>query len=334
MSFISSIRQTETGLQKENSMKRDSMQDIDKRTCDNISHALRLGQKNVLPLFKERPSNCHKGNFGYVTLIGGSINYSGAAKLANMSLCALRSGCGVSRLACPKSLAKSVLPYLLESTFYPLSEKEGYQAYDPNELDEIIKNSKAIAIGMGWGKGEDNEKILGYLIEHSDIPLVIDADGLNTLAKCGVSLLNKAQSKVILTPHTGEAARLSSSDSKIISDPAGFCERFAREHNVIFLLKGPSTIVTDGKDTYIVDRGCPGMASAGSGDVLTGAILGMLGYNEPTALTVASAAYLCGVAGEIAQQKHTDISMIASDTVSALPEAIIKIRNQTVEDKF
>ena len=109
-------------------------------------------------------------------------------------------------------------------------------------------------------------------------------------------------------------------------DEINIAKDFARKYNVILLLKGPTTVVTNGQEVYLVKRGCPGMATAGSGDVLSGILVGMLGYNEPDILTVAAGAYLNGMAGEIAQEKYTDISMVASDTAKCLPEAVKKIR--------
>lgn len=101
-------------------------------------------------------------------------------------------------------------------------------------------------------------------------------------------------------------------------------KEFAKEHNVILLLKGPTTVITDGTMAYLVKRGCPGMATAGSGDVLSGILVGLLGYNNADILTISAGAYLNGLAGEIAEEKFTDISMIASDTINSLPEAIKK----------
>lgn len=299
---------------------------------EGARHALHLESRDLSALFAKRQHFCNKGDFGYVTVMGGCVNYSGAVKLANLSLSALRSGCGVARLASPRSLAHSVTPYLLESTFYPLSDSEGYQKFNKDELDFIIKSSDAMALGMGWGKGPDNAKILTYILQNAELPLLIDADGLNTLAECPPDLLDDTKSKVILTPHPGEAARLCKiSTAEVLADPVSIAESFARAHKVTLLLKGSATVIADPESTYIVDSGCAGMASAGSGDVLSGVILGLMGYNEPCALTAAAGAYLCGLAGSLAEGETGDIGAVASDTVKMIPQAILKIRDSSKE---
>ena len=180
-----------------------------------------------------------------------------------------------------------------------------------------------------WGgeKYDDNEKILDYILETKNIPVVIDADGLNTLAIMDKSILNKTKCKVILTPHLKEFERISGYDfQEIKRHPQELAIKFAKEYNVILLLKGHVTTVTDGKITYLIKRGCSGMATAGSGDVLSGILVGILGYNEANVLNIAAGAYLAGLAGELAQEELNDISMKASDTISKIPEAINEIR--------
>ena len=146
-----------------------------------------------------------------------------------------------------------------------------------------------------------------------------------------MDILKSTKCKVILTPHLKEFERLSKIKVEDIKkDEITIAKDFAKKYDVILLLKGPTTVVTDGEKVYLVKRGCPGMATAGSGDVLSGILVGLLGYNEPDILTVATGAYLNGIAGEIAQEKYTDISMIASDTVKCLPEAIKKIREDSI----
>ena len=274
---------------------------------------------SVLP---QRKRNCHKGDFGYVTVMGGSPCYSGAVKLANLSLSALKSGCGVSRLACAESLTHSVSPYLLESTLFPVPDEKGDMIFCPEVLDKIIASSKAIALGMGWGQGSDNGKILSFFLEEYSGTLIIDADGINTLSALDRELIRKAKCSVILTPHPKEFSRLcGKSVEQILSDPVGHAKEYAAETGSILLLKGCATVVTDGKETVICTKGCAGMASAGSGDLLSGVLAGIHGYNAPRVDSVACASYLCGLAGEMAQEKSGDIGMTASDTLAKIPEA-------------
>ena len=275
-------------------------------------------------LFPKRKQNSHKGSYGYVGILGGCAEYAGAAKLANLSCAALRSGCGVVTLAVPKGLENSVSPYLLESTLLPLSDDgNGHARLVPNELDRFLQGKRAIAVGMGWGRSPENRRILAYLLEHAEIPMVIDADGLNTLAEMERSWIRRAAGRLILTPHPKELERLSGlTVQQILEDPVTAAEGYAGENGVILLLKGPCTVVTDGSKTYLVDRGCAGMATAGSGDVLSGVLAGLLGASEPTAKTVACGAYLTGLAGELAERDVNAVSMLASDTVAHLPMAV------------
>ena len=286
-----------------------------------------LKKKDIKNIFPKRDENSNKGDFGYVGIMGGSIEYSGAVKLANLSLASLTSGAGVARVIVPKTIADGILPYLLEQTLATIPDIDGHMIFDKEKIDKSLEKLKALAIGMGWGEGKDNKKILTYILENYEIPVIIDADGLNTLAKMDKEILNKTKCKVILTPHLKEFQRISGYDlEEIKKRPEELAVEFTKKYNVILLLKGHKTIVTNGKEGYIVEKGCPGMATAGSGDVLSGILVGILGYNRPCVLSVAAGAYLAGLAGEIAENKLNDISMKASDTIANIPEAINEIR--------
>ncbi len=271
-----------------------------------------------------RRQSSHKGSYGYVSVMGGSPEYAGAVKLANLSASALRVGCGVAQLAVPEAIAGAVAPYLLESTLLTIpSDEEGHMKYCPEFLDALLSHRRAIAVGMGWGQGREHAKILWHLLKKGSIPLVIDADGINTLAQMERSLLSETACRVILTPHPMEFSRLSGdSVEEILADPVGKAMAFAKQYGVCLLLKGTTTVVSNGEVSYLVNRGCAGMATAGSGDVLSGVLAGLLGYAAPSALTVACGAYLAGLAGELAEAESNPISMVASNTVAKLPEAV------------
>ena len=293
-----------------------------------------LEHRDIADLFVPRLHNSHKGTYGYVTLIGGCLKYSGAVKLANLSCAAMRAGAGVCRLAVPAEIATSVAPYLLESTLEPIPSENGSMQYDPANLDRLLSASAAIGVGMGWGSGAHHGSILTHLITHSEKPLLIDADGLNTLSALGPDWLRQARCPIVLTPHVREFSRISGlSDGEILTDPIGSAVTFAKRYGVILLLKGATTVVTDGENTYLVERGCPGMATAGSGDVLSGVLTALLGYLPVNALTVAAGAYITGLAGELAEAEMTAVSMCASDTVNHLPMAIKEILNAKEELK-
>ena len=292
-----------------------------KTACEDI---FLLEECDVANLFEERKNYSHKGNYGYVAIMGGSIEYAGAAKLANMSAAALRAGCGVVTLVVPESIIQSVAPYLLESTLLPIpADARGKMTFDPQMLEGILARYASVAIGMGWGSSESYKEILAYLLKHAHQPIIIDADGLNMLSQMDLALLKDAKAPIILTPHLMEFARLSGlSISKIESDPIIYAREFAKKYGVILLLKGCTTVVTDGKTVYLSNRGSAGMATAGSGDVLAGVLAGICGYCEANAFTAATGAYLAGIAGELAQAKQGSVSMIASDTVCELANAI------------
>ncbi len=273
-----------------------------------------------------RPHNSHKGTYGYVTILGGCASYGGAVKLANLGHCALRSGCGVVRLAVGESLLPAVTPHVLESTVFGIPDKDGFMCFSPAKLDEAMVSTAAMAVGMGWGKGEDNGKILSYILENYDKRLLIDADGLNTLAALDKSLLHKTKAQIVLTPHPKEFERISGIPmGAVFADPVNCAERFAAEHSVCLLLKGTSTVVTDGEDTWLIPRGCPGMGTAGSGDVLSGILTGLLGYSPVNPETVSCGAYIAGLSGELAQADINPISMLSSDTANHIPMAVTEM---------
>ncbi|MBR1891287.1 MAG: NAD(P)H-hydrate dehydratase [Clostridia bacterium] len=272
-----------------------------------------------------RPSS-YKNQYGVVGVFGGSKRYSGAVKLAAMAQAAVYSGCGISRLICPDNLSSSVTPYILESTLYPVASDGESAVFDQKSLSGAIKGLNALSVGMGLGDGQDIGSIVKYLLSFEDLKLCIDADGLNALSKDMTVLSEKKTRSVVLTPHLGEFSRLTKLDkNSIVSDPIAVCKRFATQYGVTLLLKGGSTIVTDGETAYIVKRGTPGMATAGSGDVLSGVIAGLLGYNGVSPLTVSCAAFVCGVSAEIGSENIADIAYSAGDTVANLKAAVTKV---------
>ncbi len=283
----------------------------------------------ILP---RRAQASHKGTYGYVAVMGGCTRYGGAVKLANLAAASLRSGCGVVKLLCAESLTAAVSPYLLESTLAPLPDVEGDLRFAPDALADALRGTTALAVGMGWGNGPDNEKILTWLLENYEHRLILDADGLNCLGRLEsdkrTTLLRERLSRFgtrpILTPHPKEFERISGVPmSECARAPVTHAMAYAKENGVILLLKGTTTIVTDGDICHLIPRGCAGMATAGSGDVLSGVLAGIHGYNAPSAASVSCGAYVTGLAGELAQAEVGEIGMIASDTVRCLPQAVL-----------
>lgn len=276
----------------------------------------------------KRENYCHKGTFGYITLLGGCTNYSGALKLAENASASLRSGCGVCRVALARSTVSLIAPRLLDATLTTINDESGNMIFDKDGIDRAMYGISALGVGMGWGNGPHCGEILSYILETCETPLLIDADGLNALSRIGIDVLKGAHCPIILTPHPKEFERLSGiSVTDTLSDPVGVAKSFAGKfNNVTLLLKGSSTVVTDGKECYIIERGCAGMAVGGSGDVLSGIITSLLGYSRASiAKTVACGAWIAGRAGEIAEATTNPVSMIASDTVGSIPSAVGEI---------
>ena len=281
-----------------------------------------LEESDVAGFLGERPNFSNKGTYGYTALIGGSKRYSGAVRLAGMANAAMRAGAGVVKVALPGALYHDLLPLILESTVFPLSDANGEAVYNETELKELTANVKTAAFGMGIGVSEETSKMLMYLLKNYKGRLIIDADGLTLLSRMDRIVLKGAACEVVLTPHLKEFERLTGKRiDEILVSPIDTARAYASETNTVVLLKGPSTIITDGRVTYITDAGCTGMATAGSGDVLSG-ILSAVCANGELVLSVAAGAYINGKAGELAQEKYGAVSMVASDTVGCIPEVI------------
>ncbi|MCR5301895.1 MAG: NAD(P)H-hydrate dehydratase [Lachnospiraceae bacterium] len=314
-----------------------------------------IEEPDVREILGTRANHSNKGTYGYTALIGGCTRYSGAIRLAYLANAAMRSGAGVVKVALPSALVRDVAPHILESTMFPLSymiksyptgsyspltdkRTETYGAdecedlevaYVKEQIDELISNVRTVAFGMGIGTGEGAQKILIHLLTKYSGTLIIDADGLSILAKLDRSMVRNSTCNTILTPHLKEFSRLTKLEiSEINNDPIGHAKDYAKDTNCVVLLKGPSTIVTDGTDVLLTDRGCPGMATAGSGDVLSGVMSAVCGAKSVAEeknnkilmiRSVAATAFINGAAGELAEKKYGSISMIASDTISMLP---------------
>lgn len=286
---------------------------------------------DIARLFVRDKNDSNKGDYGYVALIGGSAEYSGAAKLANLSLSAisaLRSGAGVAKLAVPGCIANAVMPYLLESTLFRLDDADGSYCFSRNTTERLLSHTRAAAVGMGMGRSVEVKRLLQYLLCEYSGRLIVDADGLNVLSELSLTGFRNASCRLILTPHLKEFERLSGkSIDEVRANPVSAAKEYARASGAIVLLKGPTTVVTDGETVYLVDRGCPGMATAGSGDVLSGILAGICGFvpDDELLLGVAAGAYLNGLAGELAEAEIPAVSMLSGDTAAHIPAAVKRI---------
>ncbi len=286
-----------------------------------------IEESDLKSFFKPRLNDSNKGSYGYVGIMGGSNNYPGAIRLANMGQIALYSGSGVSRVIVPDCIYDLIFNNILESTAYKYPSLNGKMVFNESELINSTNKLKALGIGVGWDSSEEYIKILQWILLNLDIKLVIDADGINTLAKMDLSILNKTKCDVVLTPHLKEFSRLTGySIIDIKNNLIEYSKEFVNKYHVTLLLKGASAIIVNKNELYISSSGCSGMATAGSGDVLTGILTGMLGYSkENITYTTALASYLNGYAGEKAMDKYGDYGMVASDTARMISLCIKEI---------
>lgn len=273
-----------------------------------------LDHQQVLTILPDRKADAHKGNFGRILLLCGSRGYTGAAALAAMG--ALRSGAGLVYLGVPESIYAIEAVKLNEAIVFPLPDKDGKLSIDalPHIL-KMLSDMDAVLFGPGWGKCEANFLIAKQILENYEKPVVADADGINILAG-HMDIVRERKAPTILTPHPGEFSRMGGNNTIDRQDAA---ENFARKNGCILLLKGNNTVITDGSNTYINPSGNPGMAVGGSGDVLAGMIVSLIGQGIDPLEAAACGAWLHGAAGDICAQEIGQYGMLPTDMVEALP---------------
>lgn len=280
-----------------------------------------------------RKQNSYKNNFGHVLVIAGSYKMPGAAVLCANS--AITSGAGLVTIAFPKSaypvIAKNIKPEIM---LLPLEESSGtFSKSAQNKILNFIEKRKisSVAIGCGMGKSTSVKNLILSIIKKFDIYVTIDADGLNSLENkqknSVIKEFKNAKAKIIVTPHPKEFERISAIKYKEDNNyRKQITKTFAKNNDIICLLKGHKTVVSDGKKTYVNNTGNAGMATAGSGDVLTGIISAFVCIeNKDLLLKVATAVYVHGLAGDFAAKDKTQVSMTASDIIGNIFKAIKKI---------
>lgn len=272
---------------------------------------------------RRREPDGHKGTYGHVLLAAGSLPMSGAGLLAAKA--ALRAGCGLATWALPASLLPHMLGAVPELMLAPV-EGGGTGAWDSAAADEVLRLLAArdvLAVGPGLGRFPGEAAFLRALWEGAPRPLVVDADALGILAAAGgLTAWKRRDAATILTPHPGEMARLAGlTTAEVQRDRIGLARRFATEHGVTLVLKGARSVIAarDGR-VYVNLTGHPGMATGGSGDVLTGIIAAMLAQGLDAVQAAAFGVYLHGLAGEqaAAARKGNPASLLAGDIIEAL----------------
>ena len=283
--------------------------------------------KDITSLFPKRPDHSHKGDYGHVLVIAGSQGKGGAAGLT--ALGALRGGCGLVTLALPESCQKAVEFNPLEVMTVALPETtDGTLSLRAKDLLlEQLQGKSAVAVGPGISTDPETVQLLIEFLPSVKIPLVIDADAVNGLARSG-NLKSLKLHDAILTPHPKEMSRISGlSVTEIQANRIESASRFAKENSLTLVLKGARTLIAfpDGS-LNINPTGNPGMATAGSGDVLTGIIAGLIAQGLDPRSAVIAGVYLHGLAGDIyADEKGSEISLVAGDLLNNLPESLKRV---------
>lgn len=269
---------------------------------------------NLLP---NRDPWGHKGTFGKILLLCGSLGFTGAAYLAAMG--ALRSGAGLTFLGVPESIYAIEAVKLNEPVVFPLPDRDGKLSRDAiPEILNRLPNMDAVLIGCGLGQSSDTFEVVKAVLENAACPVVLDADGINAIAQ-HKDIVRGRVYPTILTPHDGEFARLA---GKVGQNRMASAMTLAKDLGCIILLKGHRTCITDGESCYENHTGNPGMAVGGSGDVLAGILVSLLGQGMAPLEAAAVGAWLHGAAGDICAAEIGQYGMLPTDMINALPRLL------------
>lgn len=274
--------------------------------------------KDFMP---KRIENSHKGTYGKASIIAGSRGMSGAAILT--ALAALKSGIGGVELYIPESIDLIISTKVAEIITHPLKETQKGMM-NIGSIGQIIKGiqkGNVVAIGPGCGNSNEIFELIKQILEQIDLPLIIDADGLNALSK-EVEILKKRQSKVILTPHIGEMARLiDRPKEEVIKNQVEVAKEFAKEYDIILVLKSARTIIAlPNGDIYINTKGNSGMSTAGTGDILTGIITALVAQGIKAEIAAVLGVFIHGYSGDIMVKETGASGMIAEDIIKGISE--------------
>jgi NAD(P)H-hydrate epimerase len=286
--------------------------------------------QDVAPLIAARPRESNKGSYGHVLVVGGSWGKAGAAAMAGMSV--LRTGAGLATVATARSALATVAGFHPELMTEPLEEtSEGTiaaKAMAKGRFDELVQGKAVLAIGPGISRNAETSEVVRSMIEKYKTTIVLDADGLNAFQGQSEKLKGAGRTLVI-TPHPGEMARLTGlSIADVQKDRIGTARKFAKEHDVIVVLKGHRTLVAHSDEmVWVNTTGNPGMATGGTGDVLTGMVAGLIAQHpQRIPEAVAGAVYLHGLAGDVASERVGEQSLVATDLIHCLSEAMKRVR--------
>jgi ADP-dependent NAD(P)H-hydrate dehydratase / NAD(P)H-hydrate epimerase len=276
--------------------------------------------------FPIRDSSANKKDFGHVLVIAGSNGYTGAAYLTSQA--ALLSGSGLVTLAAGKSLYGIMATKLTEVMVRPFFETRDYSLslLAEKEILNFCEKCASLAIGPGISQNRETQALVRNIVTKVNKPVVLDADGLNAFTG-HLDMLKKAPAPLVLTPHPGEMARLAEKTvEEIQGNRKDIAVEFARQYNIVLVLKGRGTVVAgpDG-DHYLNETGNVGMATGGTGDVLTGMIASFVGQGMQPFNAAIAGVYLHGLAGDIALKEKGALSLIATDILNKLPDVLKRI---------
>ena len=275
-----------------------------------------LNDELALALIPERRADSHKGDYGKILLLCGSRGFTGAAALAAMG--ALRSGAGLVYLGVPESIYAIEAVKLTEPVVLPLPDEDGMLSADAcGKIRELLPKMDAVLFGCGSGLGAGTEAVLKMLLREAECPLVLDADGI-TLAAKHKDILRDRHCPTILTPHEGEFARLMPPEG----EKAENTMTLARELGAVLLRKGWRTLITDGRRIFCNRSGNPGMAVGGSGDVLAGIIVSLLGQGMAPLEAAACGAWFHGRAGDLCAGELGQRGLLPTDMTQMLPRLL------------
>ncbi|MDR4509408.1 MAG: NAD(P)H-hydrate dehydratase [Candidatus Brocadiaceae bacterium] len=285
-----------------------------------------------LPKILPRKPDSHKGNYGRIFVLAGSYGMTGAACLCSKA--ALRAGAGIVTLGIPESLHGIVASKLTCVMTYPLPETPSKTLSETGcqEILRFSQNFDVVVLGPGLSQNPETKKLVLWLLQNLDLPIVLDADGINALAD-NPKLLDKMKNPIILTPHPGEMQRLLGAITikEIQSNRFKTAHMFVEEKNhVVLALKGHNTIVINRETFYLNATGNPGMATAGTGDVLSGMIASFLGQHYSPFEAAQLGVYLHGLAGDFAVSEIGENSLLATDIIDKLPQAFFFHREQSI----
>lgn len=279
-------------------------------------------------LLDRKPSS-HKGSFGHLLVLAGSEGMTGAASLA--ALASLRVGAGLVTLGIPKSLNEILEIKLTEVMTLPLDETPGktLSLKALGRIKEFAQRCRALAIGPGISRNDSTKQLVKRVVAEIEVPIILDADGITAFAG-EISFLRQRRAPLIITPHPGEMGRLLESPTdKIQNDRIKAATTLAKEIGKVVVLKGARSIIADrGREVWINPTGNPGMASGGTGDVLTGMIGGLMVQGISPLLAARTGVYLHGLAGDIAARKREELTLVAHDIIESLPEAIRRVKGE------